>query len=59
MDDKVTIGGKVHIDPAMSHYYGNSLGGIIGSVYMAATADVSRGKTMIRVGVATLNDIYN
>jgi len=45
-DEAVTIGGKVRIDPSLSHYYGNSLGGIMGDVYMASTQDVSRGTSV-------------
>ena len=37
------FGGKTVIDPAEVYYYGVSLGGIIGDVYMAATTDVDRG----------------
>ena len=43
LDDAVTIGGKVNINPSLAHYYGNSLGGVMGEVYMAATTDVNRG----------------
>ena len=31
------------IDLQLTSYYGNSLGGIMGKVYMAATTDVERG----------------
>lgn len=31
------------VDTAHVHYYGNSLGGIVGEVYMASTTDVIRG----------------
>ena len=33
----------VSSDPEKWHYYGNSQGGILGSVYMAAATDVTRG----------------
>jgi len=33
----------VSADPTRWHYYGNSQGGILGTVYMAATTDVTRG----------------
>ena len=31
------------VDTTHLHYYGNSLGGIMGDVYMATTTDVIRG----------------
>ena len=42
-DPHLTFGGKPAIDPQLTSYYGNSLGGIMGEVYMAATTDVERG----------------
>ena len=37
------FGGQTVVDPDLVYYYGNSLGGIMGNVYMAATTDVTRG----------------
>eukprot|EP00117_Sycon_ciliatum_P036882 scpid29561/ scgid1398/ len=44
-DSHVQFGGsgKACYETDEAYYYGNSLGGIIGSVYMAATTDVTRG----------------
>ncbi len=44
-DPAVTFGGKsvVSTDPADWHYTGNSQGGIMGGMYMAATTDVRTG----------------
>ena len=44
-DPAVTFGGKsvVSTDPADWHYTGNSQGGIMGGMYMAATTDVKTG----------------
>lgn len=42
-DPAVQFGGKSAIDPAHRYYYGNSLGGINGTVYMSLTTDVTRG----------------
>lgn len=44
-DPVVTFNGVsvISSNPADRHYYGNSLGGILGSVYMAVTTDVVRG----------------
>ena len=42
-DPLLTLNGSIRIDPSLSHYYGNSLGGIMGEVYMASTKDVTRG----------------
>jgi len=39
----VTFNGTSVIDPTRRYYYGNSQGGIFGSVYMALTTDVERG----------------
>lgn len=36
--------GRQVVDTANVHYYGNSLGGVMGDVYMAATTDVIRGE---------------
>ena len=40
------FGGRQVVDTAHLHYYGNSLGGIIGDVYMAVTTDVIRGQSI-------------
>lgn len=48
-DPKVTLNGTIKIDPTLTHYYGNSLGGVVGEVYMASTVDVERGKSDIRM----------
>lgn len=42
-DPTVTFNGKTVIDPSKRFYYGNSQGGILGTVYMGATTDVERG----------------
>ena len=42
-DPHLIFGGKKVIDPELAAYYGNSQGGILGEVYMAATTDVPRG----------------
>ena len=42
----VTLNGSVKIDPTLTHYYGNSLGGVMGEVYMASTTNVVRGKSL-------------
>jgi hypothetical protein len=42
-DPLMVFGGREVVDTASLHYYGNSLGGILGDVYMAVTTDVSRG----------------
>ena len=39
----LTLDGKVHVDTEHAAYYGNSLGGIIGEVYMASTMAVTKG----------------
>lgn len=44
LDPAVTLNGSIKIDPLLSHYYGNSLGGVVGEVYMASTVEVERGK---------------
>lgn len=36
------------VDTSQLHYYGNSLGGILGDVYMASTTDVIRGNSQGR-----------
>jgi len=42
-DKHVIFNGQSVIAPEHSYYYGNSLGGILGTVYMATTIDVERG----------------
>ncbi|XP_065913302.1 uncharacterized protein [Dysidea avara] len=42
-DKNVIFNGQSVIVPDHSYYYGNSLGGVMGSVYMATTTDVKRG----------------
>jgi hypothetical protein len=42
-DDKTQFGGKPAIDPSQKFYYGNSQGGILGSVLMTLHVDVTRG----------------
>jgi hypothetical protein len=42
-DPMLMFGGRQVVDTEHVHYYGNSLGGIIGDVYMAVTTDVIRG----------------
>lgn len=42
-DPMLIFDGRPAIDPTKVNYYGNSQGGIMGEVYMAATTDVSRG----------------
>ena len=42
-DPYMQLGGSSVVDTSKSNYYGNSLGGIIGSVYMAASTDVTEG----------------
>lgn len=42
-DPLITLDGSIKMDPTLTHYYGNSLGGIIGDVYMATSLDVVRG----------------
>lgn len=42
-DPHLVFGGKKVIDPELAAYYGNSQGGILGEVYMAATTDIPRG----------------
>ena len=36
-------GSKVNVDGSLRGYFGNSQGGIIGSLYMSVSTDVSRG----------------
>ncbi len=43
-DPNLQFNGKSVIDPQLANYYGNSLGGILGDVYMALTTDVTRGE---------------
>ncbi len=43
-DPNLQFGGKSVLDPQLANYYGNSLGGILGDVYMASTTDVARGQ---------------
>ena len=43
-DPLLMFGGRAVIDTGSLHYYGNSLGGILGDVYMAVTTDVTLGK---------------
>jgi len=42
-DPHLIFQGKEVIDPELANYYGNSQGGIMGEVYMAATTEVTRG----------------
>ena len=42
-DPMITFNGKVAINPNNAHYYGVSLGGVLGEVYMSVTTDVVRG----------------
>ncbi|MCG3173871.1 MAG: hypothetical protein GMKNLPBB_02078 [Myxococcota bacterium] len=42
-DPKVSLDGKLTFDPNRLYYYGNSQGGIMGAVYMAASKDIKRG----------------
>ncbi|XP_064393364.1 uncharacterized protein LOC135340879 [Halichondria panicea] len=42
-DPMVNLNGSVKIDTELTYYYGNSLGGILGDVYMASTVDVKKG----------------
>lgn len=46
-DPYMQLGGRSVVNTAKSNYYGNSLGGVIGSVYMAATTDVTQGNVNI------------
>ena len=43
-DPVLTFNGKISINPSESFYYGVSLGGIFGHVYMALSTDVERGE---------------
>ena len=47
-DKNMVFNGHSVYNSELSHYYGNSLGGIIGSVYMAVTTDVERGEAVPR-----------
>ena len=44
-DDIFTFNGSGNVlsEPLKRNFYGNSLGGIMGTVYMALTTDVSHG----------------
>lgn len=44
-DISVTLNDKILIDPNHAYYYGVSLGGVVGQVYMALTQDVNKGKS--------------
>ena len=48
-DPYVTFHGKSVVNKEHAYYYGNSLGGILGEVYMAATQDVVRGVSRVYV----------
>ena len=43
----LVINGRRMIDPSNVHYYGVSLGGIMGEVYMGLTNDVERGESVM------------
>ena len=45
-DSVVSFHGESVVNPKNTYYYGNSLGGIMGDVYMAVTQDVVRGETI-------------
>ena len=47
-DSTVSFHGESVINSKNTYYYGNSLGGIMGEVYMAVTQDVVRGETVSR-----------
>jgi hypothetical protein len=49
-DPYVTFHGKSVVNKEHAYYYGNSLGGILGEVYMAATQDVVRGTLGVNGG---------
>ncbi|KAL5466810.1 hypothetical protein EMCRGX_G030960 [Ephydatia muelleri] len=42
-DPNLTFDGRAIINPELANFYGNSLGGIMGEVYMASTTDVING----------------
>lgn len=46
-DSTVSFHGESVINSKNTFYYGNSLGGIMGEVYMAVTQDVVRGETVV------------
>ena len=46
-DPRLTFEGRQVIDTGDLHYYGNSLGGILGGVYMAVTTDVASGSLLV------------
>ncbi len=46
-DPDVTLNNQIVINNKQVYYYGVSLGGIIGQVYMALTKDVIRGNIVI------------
>lgn len=50
-DPHLVFNGRQVVDTANVHYYGNSLGGIMGDVYMAATTDVIRGELSLSAGI--------
>ncbi|MCG3172604.1 MAG: hypothetical protein GMKNLPBB_00758 [Myxococcota bacterium] len=41
-DREVTLDGKIQIDPANTHFYGNSQGSIVGGAYVAMSKDIRR-----------------
>ena len=43
----LVINGRRLVDPSNVHYYGVSLGGIMGEVYMGLTNDVERGESVM------------
>ncbi len=53
----VNLNGSVKIDTELTYYYGNSLGGILGDVYMASTVDVKKGASILVCMSSTI--IYN
>lgn len=46
-DPMVNLNGSVKINTDLTYYYGNSLGGIMGDVYMATTVDVKKGTSIV------------
>lgn len=46
-DPLLIFDGRQVVDTESLHYYGNSLGGILGDVYMAVTTDVIRGQFLL------------
>ena len=53
-DPAFSFGGRSVIDPQLANFYGNSLGGIMGEVYMACSTDVVNGNGII-ASLLTLN----